>query len=121
LGPEVEVETHIEPLQAYDGRGREAPPARIAEVGDALREIATKVALVGAIHDVRVREADGGEIVNFHCLVDPALTVADVHDKVDEVERALRRRFPAIKRVIGHAEPGPAPDEGAAKQSALRG
>jgi cation diffusion facilitator family transporter len=106
LGPEVEVETHIEPLQAYDGRGREAPPARIAEVGDALREIAAKVELVGAIHDVRVREADGGEIVNFHCLVDPALTVADVHDKVDEVERALRRRFPAIKRVIGHAEPG---------------
>jgi hypothetical protein len=28
-----------------------------------------------------------------------------VHDKVDEVERALRRRFPAIKRAIGHAEP----------------
>jgi cation diffusion facilitator family transporter len=108
LGPEVEVETHIEPLQAYDGRGREASPARIAEVQDALREIAAKVAFVGAVHDVRVREADPGEIVNFHCLVDPTLTVADVHDKVDEVERALRRRFPAIKRVIGHAEPGPA-------------
>jgi divalent metal cation (Fe/Co/Zn/Cd) transporter len=28
-----------------------------------------------------------------------------VHDKVDEVERALRQRFPSIKRVIGHAEP----------------
>ena len=35
----------------------------------------------------------------------PALTVAEVHDKVDELERALRQRFPAIKRVIGHAEP----------------
>jgi cation diffusion facilitator family transporter len=105
LGPDVEVETHIEPLQAYDGRGREAPPERIAAVGDALREIATKVELVGEVHDVRVREADDGEIVNFHCLVDPAVTVAEVHDKVDEVERALRRRFPAIKRAIGHAEP----------------
>jgi hypothetical protein len=31
--------------------------------------------------------------------------VAEVHDKVDEVERALRRRFPAIKR-DRHAEPG---------------
>jgi cation diffusion facilitator family transporter len=105
LGPDVEVETHIEPLQAYDGRGREAPPTRISAVADALREIATKVALVGEVHDVRVRDADDGEIVNFHCLVDPALTVAEVHDKVDEVERALRRRFPAIKRAIGHAEP----------------
>jgi hypothetical protein len=28
-----------------------------------------------------------------------------VHENVDEVERGLRRRFPAIKRVIGHAEP----------------
>jgi cation diffusion facilitator family transporter len=105
LGPQVEVETHIEPLQANDGRGREASPERIAEVRNALQDIAAKVDFVGAVHDVRVREADGGEIVNFHCLVDPALGVADVHEKVDEVERALRVRFPSIKRAIGHAEP----------------
>jgi divalent metal cation (Fe/Co/Zn/Cd) transporter len=52
-----------------------------------------------------VRETTNGEIVNFHCDVDPASTVAAVHDQVDKVERGLRRRFPAIKRVIGHAEP----------------
>jgi len=107
LGPGVEVETHIEPLQPYDEPGREAVPDRIAAVRDALTEIAEKVDLVGQIHDVRVRAADDSEIVNFHCLVDPTLTVADVHDKVDEVERALRLRFPSIKRVIGHAEPRP--------------
>jgi divalent metal cation (Fe/Co/Zn/Cd) transporter len=54
---------------------------------------------------VRVRHSDGGEIVNFHCRVDPLLTVAQVHERVDDVERALRERFPSIKRVIGHAEP----------------
>ena len=105
LGPGVEVETHIEPLQPFDEPSREAPAERVAAVREALIEIATKVELVGAIHDVRVRAADDGEIVNFHCLVDPMLQVADVHDKVDEVERALRLRFPAIKRAIGHAEP----------------
>ena len=105
LGPGVEVETHIEPLQPVDEPGHDASANRIAAVRDALTEIATKVDLVGAIHDVRVRTADDGEIVNFHCLVDPALRVAEVHDKVDEVERALRVRFPTIKRVIGHAEP----------------
>ena len=105
LGPGVEVETHIEPLQSVDEPGHDASAKRIAAVRDALTEIATKVDLVGAIHDVRVRAADDGEIVNFHCLVDPALKVADVHDKVDEVERALRLRFPSIKRAIGHAEP----------------
>ena len=105
LGPGVEVETHIEPLQPVDEPGHDASANRIAAVRDALTEIATKVDLVGAIHDVRVRTADDGEIVNFHCLVDPALRVAEVHDKVDEVERAVRVRFPTIKRVIGHAEP----------------
>jgi divalent metal cation (Fe/Co/Zn/Cd) transporter len=52
-----------------------------------------------------VRETAEGEIVNFHCRVDPALTVREAHEKVDEVERGLRRRWPSIKRVIGHAEP----------------
>ena len=75
---------------------------------DALVEIAAKIDLVREVHDVRVRDIDGGEIVNFHCRVDPALKVADVHEKVDEVERALRLRFPSIKRVIGHSEPTPA-------------
>jgi cation diffusion facilitator family transporter len=105
LGPGVEVETHIEPLQSVDEPGRDASAKRVAAVRDALTEIATKVDLVGAIHDVRVRTAGDGEIVNFHCLIDPALKVAEVHDKVDEVERALRLRFPTIKRVTGHAEP----------------
>ena len=106
LGPAVEVETHIEPLQPFDAPGHEAPVARTAAVRDALHEIAAQVGLVGEIHDVRVCEADG-EIVNFHCLVDPALAVAAVHEKVDEVERALRLRFPSIRRAIGHAEPRP--------------
>ena len=108
LGPDVEVDSHIEPLQPYDEPGREAPPARIAEVHHALSEIAARHEFVRAIHDVRVREAEGGEIVNFHCVVDQMLSVANVHDRVDEVERALRLRFPSIKRVLGHAEPTPA-------------
>jgi len=61
--------------------------------------------MIRDIHNVRVRETDDGEIVNFHCRVDPVLTVQAVHEKVDEAERALRRRSPTIKRVIGHAEP----------------
>ncbi|MCC6780040.1 MAG: cation-efflux pump [Hyphomicrobiales bacterium] len=105
LGPAVEVETHIEPLQPHDESGCNASSARTAEVRNALSAIAATVDLVGQIHDVRVRAAEGGEIVNFHCRVDPALTVAAVHDKVDDVERALRLRYPGVKRVIGHAEP----------------
>jgi cation diffusion facilitator family transporter len=106
LGPDVEVETHIEPLQGRGLAGRDADPRRVDEVRAALAELARHP--LREVHDVRVREADDGEIVNFHCRVDPALSVHEVHEKVDEVERALRRRWPRIKRVIGHAEPRPA-------------
>jgi cation diffusion facilitator family transporter len=105
LGPEVEVETHIEPLQLVGVSGRDAPAARATAVQNELSKLAAKLGCVREVHDVRVRDTKDGEIVNFHCRVDAGLTVRNVHDKVDELERGLRRRFPEIKRVIGHAEP----------------
>ncbi len=105
LGPGVEIDTHIEPLQPPEAAGREAPPERVRAVEQTLAEIAAESSMIRDVHNVRVRETDEGEIVNFHCRADPALAVQAVHEKVDEVERALRRRSPSIKRVIGHAEP----------------
>ncbi len=105
LGPDVEVETHIEPMEPDHALGRDAEAEHIAEVTDTLKKIASGIGLIGEIHDVRVRKAEAGEIVNFHCGVDPSVKVAAVHEKVDELERALRLRFPTVRRVIGHAEP----------------
>jgi cation diffusion facilitator family transporter len=105
LGADVEIDTHIEPLQPHRASGREAPPERVKAVTIALAEIASEGGTIRDVHDVRVRETDDGEIVNFHCRVDPSLSVQAVHEKVDILERALRARSPSIKRVIGHAEP----------------
>lgn len=105
LGADVEVETHIEPLPADVLLGRDATAARITEVRAALITLAGQTPDLAEIHDVRVREVPDGEIVNFHCRVEPALSVATVHDMVDALERRLRRQFPTIRRVIGHAEP----------------
>ena len=105
LGPQVEVETHIEPLPADVLAGSDAEPARIAQVRQLLTSLAAEIPDLGEVHDVRVRETAAGEIVNFHCRVDPALSVSSVHDMVDALERRLRRQFPTIRRVIGHAEP----------------
>jgi cation diffusion facilitator family transporter len=105
LGPDVEVETHIEPLPADVLAGRDAAADRIAEIRNTLAAFASEITGLSEIHDVRVRETADGEIVNFHCSVDAALSVSAVHDLVDTVERGLRRRFPTIQRVIGHAEP----------------
>jgi cation diffusion facilitator family transporter len=105
LGASVEIDTHIEPLQPHRASGREAPSERVKAVEIALAELAADGRILRDVHDVRVRETDEGEIVNFHCRVDPQLGVQTVHEKVDALERALRARSPSIKRVIGHAEP----------------
>jgi divalent metal cation (Fe/Co/Zn/Cd) transporter len=105
LGPNVEVETHIEPLTADILPGDDASTARIAEVREQLALLAAEFPTLGEVHDVRVRHTADGEIVNFHCRVDPALSVSAVHEMVDAVEHRLRRHFPTIQRVIGHAEP----------------
>jgi cation diffusion facilitator family transporter len=105
LGPDVEVETHIEPLQPQYAAGREAPPERVNAVAIALSELAATGRSIRDVHDVRVRETDEGEIVNFHCRVDPQMSVQSVHENVDALERGLKQQSPAIKRVIGHAEP----------------
>jgi cation diffusion facilitator family transporter len=105
LGLDVEVETHIEPLQPQEASGREAPPERVNAVKIALAELAPETRVIRDVHNVRVRETDQGEIVNFHCRVDPDLTVQMAHENVDALERALRARSPSIKRVIGHTEP----------------
>jgi cation diffusion facilitator family transporter len=111
FGHAVEVETHIEPLQMEGSAGRDAAAGHVAAVERALAELAAAAGAAGEagalrhVHDVRVRDTADGEIVNFHCNVDPRCTVSAVHEMVDALEHGLRRRFPAIKRVIGHAEP----------------
>lgn len=105
LGTDIEIDTHIEPLEPSEATGHDAPRERVEAVHAELAAIAARLGTLANVHDVRVRETEGGEIVNFHCHTDPVLTVAEVHDRVDDVERALRRRFPDIKRVVGHAEP----------------
>jgi cation diffusion facilitator family transporter len=104
FGEDVEVDTHIEPLEPELPHGSDAPPERVGLIKAAL----TRFAADGAIHDihnVRVRDTESGEIVNFHCRAAPSMSVIKVHESVDEIERALRRAFPTVKRVISHAEP----------------
>ena len=104
FGEDVEVDTHIEPLEPELPHGTDAAPERVETIKAALARLAGNGA-IHDIHNVRVRDTDAGEIVNFHCRAAPSMSVIKVHENVDEIERALRRAFPTIKRVISHAEP----------------
>jgi cation diffusion facilitator family transporter len=104
FGEDVEVDTHIEPLEPELPHGTDAAAERVETIKAALSRFAANGA-IHDIHNVRVRDTDAGEIVNFHCRAAPSMSVIKVHENVDEIERALRRAFPTIKRVISHAEP----------------
>jgi cation diffusion facilitator family transporter len=104
FGKEVEVDTHIEPLEPGLPFGTDAAPERIETIRTALARFAADTA-IHDIHNVRVRDTDAGEVVNFHCRAAPSMSVIRVHENVDKIERALRRAFPTVKRVISHAEP----------------
>ena len=105
LGPNVEVESHIEPLETDHLKGREADARTVAAVALALAEAASGIDKLTEVHGVRVRETPSGLVVNYHCQAAPHLDVATVHACVDELERRVRTQHPAILRVIGHAEP----------------
>src|SRR5713226_209311 len=104
FGEDVEVDTHIEPLEPELPHGTDAAPDRVEAVKAALSRFAAATA-IHDVHSVRVRNTEAGEIVNFHCRAAPSMSVIKVHENVDEIERALRRAFPTVKRVISHAEP----------------
>ncbi|MDA9502889.1 cation-efflux pump [Bradyrhizobium sp. CCBAU 11357] len=104
FGEDVEVDVHIEPLEPELPFGVDAAPERVQTIAAALAEFAGE-GDIHDIHNVRVRNTDAGEIVNFHCRAAPSMSVIKVHEQVDAIERALRRAFPSVKRVISHAEP----------------
>jgi cation diffusion facilitator family transporter len=107
MGSEIEVETHIEPLEVPHLTGQDAPPAVVSRMSASIAAVADAMGTVSEVHDVRVRETSTGLIVNFHCFAEPLLDVQSVHEHVDALERRMRSEHPDIFRVIGHAEPAP--------------
>jgi cation diffusion facilitator family transporter len=105
LGDNIEVETHIEPMETRELAGEDADPALTRRFVEALKRHAADAGGLIDIHDVRLRAAEGGFFAVFHCRVDPRTTVRAAHAEVDALERAVRREFPEVLRVVGHAEP----------------
>jgi cation diffusion facilitator family transporter len=105
LGFEIEVDTHMEPLEPHELPGYDAAPDVRAEIAAALVKRAACVGMITDVHNVRVRETPAGLVVNYHCRVDPNLSVENVHDHVDDLDHMAQQDFPEIVRIVGHAEP----------------
>jgi cation diffusion facilitator family transporter len=105
LGPGVEVESHIEPQPERLLTGKDAPAKTSNAIISLLKTLAMKQPRLSDLHNIRIRENDQGLFVHYHCRFAPTETVDDVHTTVDQIENGLQAKFPAIRRVIAHAEP----------------
>jgi cation diffusion facilitator family transporter len=104
LGPGIEVEAHIEPLEPWPLKGHAVSEEIHANIAATL-ERTSKAVKIRNVHSVRVRATPDGMVVNYHCRLNPHLTVSEVHARVDELDRKMRDAFPNIVRIVGHAEP----------------
>jgi cation diffusion facilitator family transporter len=105
LGPDVEVESHIEPQPDRLLPGHDAPAAVSKAIIALLDKLAAGQLKMSDVHNIRIRENDQGLYVHYHCRFDPGETVDDAHEAVDRIEDGLKVKFPAIRRVIAHTEP----------------
>lgn len=104
LGSNIEVESHIEPLEPHQLKGHPVPEEIRAELAALMAEISA-AGPIRDVHSVRVRSTPDGLVVNYHCRVSPCLSVGEVHEHVDALDRKMRDAFPGIVRIVGHAEP----------------
>lgn len=77
--------------------------ARIPE--DEVLATVLQVPSVLDAHHIRTRGTEGEVYADLHVLVNPAMTVGDAHRLSDEVEKAVRTRFPSVIEVLVHIEP----------------
>ncbi|HRK23544.1 MAG TPA: cation-efflux pump [Beijerinckiaceae bacterium] len=105
FGPDTEVETHIEPLEAQGLVGIDVDEDERIELARMILDCAKQIDGLTHVHDLRVRRTDKGLVVTLHLRADPQASVADVHESVDRLEHLARAARPDIARIVTHAEP----------------
>jgi len=101
----ADINVHIEPRAEELVTGLEMSPRERAQYIARINAIRAEIAHVRACQDIDIQRLDGGVYLAFHLLIDAEMTVADVHSIAEEMENRLRREFPALGRVVIHAEP----------------
>ncbi len=67
-------------------------------------EVASRHPELKGLHDLRTRTSGATDFVQFHMWMDPAMTVAEAHEVVEDIERRLAIEFPGTEILI-HIDP----------------
>ncbi len=98
------VTTHIESRGTSVADGVDVSGAE-RELVEGIRRKVDGLAGPGRCHDVVVRRHGTTFSVTLHCFFQKDLPIIKVHEASTAIENALREAFPALERVLVHAEP----------------
>lgn len=80
------------------------------EERDAFLAVLARHPELRGVHDLRTRSSGAHHFAQFHAAVDPAMTVAEAHKVMDEIEARIEREFPGVEVLI-HPDPEGLVDE----------
>lgn len=103
--PAIErVTTHIESRGTGVGDGADVTAEEPA-LAEEIRVIVDRLEGRGRCHDVVLRRREGSIAVSLHCGFSRDESIVRVHEESTRIEDALRAAYPALVRVLVHAEP----------------
>ncbi len=98
------VNTHIESRGTGIGNGEDVT-ALEAALSTGILDTANQVMGAACCHDVRIRQQGAKLAASLHCAFDAEMPILQVHEQCTHVEMRLLAAFPALDRVLVHAEP----------------
>jgi len=99
------VQSHMEPLATSPAVVAEMKPEEAARLRERVAAIAGEIVGLRGCHNIDIRRGPGGYDVAFHCLADPALSIAEAHGLSDQVEKELKSQIEGLSSVLVHVEP----------------
>lgn len=96
------IVTHIEPEEDHVSSASTLASQRIRAT---VRQIAARLPQMLDCHDVQLRRSGGHLLLSCHCSFPDSMPVADVHERVTQLEAELKRNLPELFRVTIHPEP----------------
>jgi cation diffusion facilitator family transporter len=105
-----QIVTHIEPAVDEDAAEPAVGDVQGVELRRAVETLAERLAIPCRPHEMQMRTVGGRPALSFHCTMDGAEPLKEAHRVTEELERALRERFPSLSSVTIHIEPPEADD-----------
>lgn len=101
----ADINVHIEPQAVALVTGAELTVRERAKFIERIDAIRQEIPHTRECLEIDIQRLDGSIYLAFHLLLDPQLSIAEVHSVAEEMENRLRREFPQLGRVMIHAEP----------------